>query len=218
MQCDITLKVIKKMPILITHLNNKTMLKKEHGLVKLWLNSAIHLAFAAGFEDRLFICNLTESTLNTFLDLCHDHREDMDLIVQFSILAVVAHHPNGEEMGDPGFRVSGPIEGWKHILRRLHSVTDFAVHMLHRRNETSENPVLSLSDDQVMLAALVGRQIFSSSSDFTLDVTRLGVLDDTTAAPNGPSAKKKRLMSGLSELTDRLKVLGPTNKSIPWIQ
>lgn len=222
LQCDITLKVIKKMPVLIASLNNKAMLVKEHNLVKLWLDSAIHLSFSVGFEDRLLLCNLTESTINTFLDLCYDHREDMDRIVQYAILAVVAHHPNGDEVSEPGFRVSGAVEAWKNILRKLHSVTDFAVKMLHLRNRTSENPIYHLSDDQVMLAVRVARQIFSSSTDYTLDVTRLGVLDDTEA-PNfpfadGPSAKRKRLMSGFSELISRLKEMGPTNESIPWIQ
>lgn len=87
-----------------------------------------------------------------------------------------------------------------------------------QRNKTAENKIHELDHSTIKLAVRVARQIFSST-DLSMEVTRMGVMDETsTTQISGPSAKKKRLMSGLSEMTDRLKTMGPTNESIPSIQ
>jgi hypothetical protein len=87
-----------------------------------------------------------------------------------------------------------------------------------QRNRTAEKKVLELEPNTITLAVRVARQIFSSS-DLTMDVTRMGIMDETsTSQISGPSAKKKRLMSGLSELTDRLRTMGATSESIPLLQ
>ena len=200
-------------------MNNKTMLVKEHHLVRIWLDTAIQLALTFGSEDRSLLCTLTEKTLNTFLDLCHDHLEEMDLLVQYSILAIVAHHPNSVESGEPGFLVTGCIEDWQKIVRRLHSLTDFQIKILHQRCSSGRSKSYELEPNQVTMAVIVARQIFSSSFDLA-EVTRMGVLDETgTLTSTGPSvAKKKRLMSGLSELIERLRQLGPVSESIPFLQ
>lgn len=218
-QCDIVLKVIKKVPFFIETLNNKSLLRLEnHLVVKVWIDSAIQLAITIAPEDRLLLCSLTESTLNTFLDQCHNHLEDLDLFVRYCTLAVLAHHPSGEEIGEPGFRTAGSIEDWQKILRRIHSLTDFSIGVLQKRNRTAEVQIHHLSDNQVSLAVRVARQVFSSSFDSTLEVTRLGNLDDTQASIIVPVAKRKRLISGLSELIMRLKDMGAVNEAIPWIQ
>lgn len=58
-----------------------------------------------------------------------------------------------------------------------------------------------------------------------MDVTRMGEMDTTSANSStsssltaGPSAKKKRLMSGFSELVERMKTIGRSKESIPWLQ
>lgn len=69
-----------------------------------------------------------------------------------------------------------------------------------------------------MLAVKVARQIFSNP-ELSMDVTRMGVMDQTsTSETSGPSAKKKRLMSGLTELAERLRSMGVTSDSIPLLQ
>ncbi len=90
--------------------------------------------------------------------------------------------------------------------------------MYRQRNKTAENKVFELEPNTITLAVRVARQIFAST-DLSMDVTRMGVMDETsTTQASGPSAKKKRLMSGFSELADRLKTMGATNESIPLIQ
>lgn len=126
-QSDISLKVRKKLQFFMDNLNNKTVLQKEHNLVKIWIDSSIQLAFSVGSEDRFLLCLLTETTLNTFLELCHDHLEDVDMIVQYSILAMVAHNPCGVECGEVGFMVAGSQEEWIRTVRRLHSLIDFLI-------------------------------------------------------------------------------------------
>lgn len=126
-QSDISLKVRKKLQFFVDSLSNKAMLQKEHHLVSIWIDSSIQLAFSIGFEDRLPLCSLTETTLNTFLDLCHDHLEDIDMIVRYSIIAMIAHHPNGVEMSEAGYMVAGNQEEWIRTLRRLHSLVDFII-------------------------------------------------------------------------------------------
>lgn len=87
-----------------------------------------------------------------------------------------------------------------------------------QRNRTAENKIHELEPHTITLAVRVARQIFSYS-DLTMEVSRMGVMDETcTTQLSGPSAKKKRLMSGLSEMTDRMKMMGPTNESIPLLQ
>ena len=127
LQSDISLKVRKKLQFFVDNLNNKSMLQKEHNLVKIWIDSSIQLAFSVGSEDRFHLCMLTETTLNSFLDLCHDHLEDIELIIQYSILAMVAHHPCGVESGEGGFMVFGNTDDWLRIVRRLHSLIDFVI-------------------------------------------------------------------------------------------
>ncbi len=127
LQSDISLKVRKKLQFFVDNLNNKTMLQKEHHLVKIWVDSSIQLAFSVGSEDRHLLCMLTETTLNSFLDLCHDHLEEIELIIQFSILAMVAHHPCGVESAEAGFMVSGNTDDWLRTMRRLHSLVDFVI-------------------------------------------------------------------------------------------
>lgn len=87
-----------------------------------------------------------------------------------------------------------------------------------QRNKTAENKNHELEPDVIALAVRVARQIFSSS-DTSIEVTRMGLMDQTsTTQVSGPSAKKKRLMSGFSELVDRLRIMGQTYESIPWLQ
>ncbi|XP_059352933.1 serine-protein kinase ATM-like [Daphnia carinata] len=218
LQSDILLKVRKKLQFFKDNLNNKTVLQKEHFLVQIWIDSAIQLAFAVGCEDRFLLCRLTEATLNTILDLCHDHLEDIDLIVQYSLLAMVAHHPCGIEPNEIGFMVAGNVDDWLRIMRRLHSLIDFIIKTNRQRNKTAEKKVFDLEQNTVTLAVRVARQIFSLP-DFSMDVTRMGIMDETsTSQISGPSTKKKRLMSGLSELIDRLRTMGATNESIPLLQ
>lgn len=126
-QSDISIKVKKKISFFTETLNNKLMLKKEHNLFKVWLDSTVELGFSVGFEDRHQLCMLTESTLNTFLDLCHDNFDSIELVVQFSTLAVIAHHPFGVEVGDPDFMCFNSTEEWLKLLRRLHSLIDFII-------------------------------------------------------------------------------------------
>lgn len=126
-QSDISIKIKKKISFFIEALNNKAMLNKEHNLLKVWLDSTVELGFAIGFEDRLQLCMLSEATLNTFLDLCHDHLDNIDLIAQFSILAMIAHHPFGVEIGDSDFMAFNGTEEWLKLLRRLHSFIDFII-------------------------------------------------------------------------------------------
>lgn len=127
LQSDISLKVKKKLQFFVDNLNNKAVLQKEHFLVKIWIDSAIQLAFAVGTEDRVILCRLTETTLNSALDLCHDHLEDIELIVQYSLLAMVAHHPCGVEANETGFMVTGNLDDWFRTMRRLHSLIDFII-------------------------------------------------------------------------------------------
>lgn len=89
----------------------------------------------------------------------------------------------------------------------------------HRqRNRTAEKKVFGLEPNTITLAVRVARQIFSMS-DLSMEVTRMGVMDETsTSQVSGPSTKKKRLMSGLSELIDRLRTMGATNECIPLLQ
>lgn len=126
-QSDISLKIRKKLQFFMDNLNNKAMLQKEHNLVKIWMDSSIQLAFSVGSEDRYHLCLLTETTLNTFLDLCHDHIDDIETIVQYSILALIAHHPCGVESNETGFMVAVSTEEWMRTLRRLHSLVDFLI-------------------------------------------------------------------------------------------
>ena len=79
--------------------------------------------------------------------------------------------------------------------------------------------MFELEPNTITLAVRVARQVFASSTDMSMDVTRMGPMDETsTTQTSGPSAKKKRLMSGFSELADRLKTMGATNESIPLLQ
>lgn len=79
-----------------------------------------------------------------------------------------------------------------------------------------------LEANQISLAVRVSRQVFSSAEMLTMEVTRMGEMDATSALSSsltsGPSAKKKRLMSGFSELIERLKSIGQSKESIPWLQ
>lgn len=139
--------------------------------------------------------------------------------MQYSTLAIVAHHPCPAEPGDSSFLVTGSLEDWQKTMRRIHSLTDFLIKMVIQRCESSRSTSYELEPSQVRMAVLVARQIFSSGFHMA-DTTRLGSLDDTDALTSaGPSAaKKKRLMSGFSELIEKLKQLREDSKSIPWLQ
>jgi len=207
-QSDLSLKMRKKIPFFIENLNNKQMLLKEHHLLKIWLDTSIHVAFCVGQQDRQLLCMLTENTLNTFLDCCHEKVEEIELIVQYSLIAIAAHHPFGVKCHEVEFVSLKPLEEWQQILRRLFSLTDFIIRSMNLRNQTAENQIYELNDYQVSLAVRVARQIFDCSADG----------DDPRGTDSLPPSKKKRFLSGLQEIIDRLKANGATNESIPWLQ
>ena len=204
-QSDLSLKMGKKIPFFIESLNNKNMMHKEHHLFKIWLDTSIHLAFSVGQQDRYLLCNLTENTLNTVLDCCHEKTDvEIELVVQYSIVAMIAHHPFGVQCGEPGFFVSKSLEEWQQILRRLFSLTDFIIKNMNQRNQTAENRNDELNEQQISLAVRVARQMFAHVSDEGDECL--------------PPTKKKRTVSGLQEIIDRLKSNGAVSSSIPWLQ
>ena len=207
-QCDLSLKMSKKIPFFVESLNNKQMLYKEHHLLKIWLDTSIHMAFCVGQQDRLLLCNFIENTLNTFLDCCHEKVEETELIIQYSLIAMVAHHPLGVKCHEVGFTTLKPLEEWQQILRRLFSLTDFIIKNMNQRNQTAENQIYELNGHQISLAVAVARQIFHCSGDG----------DDSKAPESLPPCKRKRTLSGLQEIIDRLKANAATDESIPWLQ
>ena len=95
LQCDITLKLKKKIGFFIDSLSNREITHKEHNLFKVWLDTSVHLALAFGYEDRLLLCKLTESTLNFILDSCHDNIEvSQSNITNFSAFLTCLKHNN----------------------------------------------------------------------------------------------------------------------------
>lgn len=207
-QSDLSRRMRKKIPFFIESLTNKQVLHKEHHLLKIWLDTSIHVAFCVGQQDRHLLCNLTENTLNTFLDYCHEKVEDIELIVQFSLIAMVAHHPSGVKCHEIGFVALKSLEEWQQILRRLFSLTDFIIKSMNQRNQTAENQIYELTSHQVSLAVRVARQIFDRSANGEV----------SKGADSLPPCKKKRILSGPQEIIDRLKTNGATDESIPWLQ
>lgn len=83
----------------------------------------------------------------------------MELVVQYSLVAMIAHHPCNAGWGRAGFLSAGPVEDWRRLVRRLHSLTDFIVKNMSQRNKTAERAVHELGDDHVDLAVRVAFQM-----------------------------------------------------------
>ena len=127
-QSNLILKILQepKLKCLTNTLHKKFQLKKEDAQFKIWIGAALQLAFSVGSQDRYSLRKLMEETVNPLFEPRDRHREDINLLTQCFIVAMVAFHPCGLQSGEK-WKNFGNSHDWSRIVNWLESFVQFIV-------------------------------------------------------------------------------------------
>ena len=127
-QSNLILKILQepKLKCLTNTLHKKFQLNKEDAQFKIWIGAALQLAFSVGSQDRYSLRKLMEETVNPLFEPRDRHREDINLLTQCFIVAMVAFHPCGLQSGEK-WKNFGNSHDWSRIVNRLESFVQFIV-------------------------------------------------------------------------------------------